>query len=627
MIRRGLSNVKPAAAVPGHVHVNAHVRVLPLVVSYANTRHYHFQSQYQYRGFNAVAPLLSFPTTSISANISSISNNISISTRTFSTNSNTSTSNNMLNMNTSTRPFSTNTSNITSTSNTISNKVDVTNFLLLEVGVGEMSRHQLEQAKSLIYHFAKQQTHKSATVAELLLERVVTEATDGCNIYANDVITTKQYNIVLDSLGKTNNLQKAEALLYRMNKRYTIHHSNSHSHSNAHSHSHTTHSNSIKRQQPDIITYNTLLFAYSQEHKPSEQTVQKAEQIIQDMQNQTIHIQPDTSSYNMLMNVYANQIGKYGYAQKAEDVLLYMSQLRKEGDDMVHPDTKSFNIVLKTWKNSGGGIESAQRAEEILRLMIKLYLEGHTNVKPDGISFSTVIHAYIKPHHHHHHHHQEHNNNNIALLNTNVIKHLNNIIDLLLNESGDIPFTTKGIVTKTFNAIISCIAKSNNNSNSNSNADSNSSSSNSSKGVGEKTHALLQRFITAHEQGHIQDTPDVKTYSNVIGAYAKDNNPKQALQLLQQMIDGHSYAYVKPNAYCFNKCLHLASKSNDVDTAELLYQNMIDLANGKIDEQDHHHRHHHHHHLQIRTQQFFSSFFSSYLHSHPFSLSQQHHSH
>ena len=45
-------------------------------------------------------------------------------------------------------------------------------------------------------------------------------------------------------------------------------------------------------------------------------------------------MQPNTITYNVLMNIYANEIGGYGgYAQKAEDNLLQMTKLRKEGSE------------------------------------------------------------------------------------------------------------------------------------------------------------------------------------------------------------------------------------------------------------------------------------------------------
>ena len=103
------------------------------------------------------------------------------------------------------------------------------------------------------------------------------------------------------------------------------------------------------------------------------------------------------------MNLYANQIGEYGFAQKAEDDLLQMSQLSNNGSLNINPDTLSFNTVLKAWKNSAGGIKNAKRAESILRLMVKLYSEGHENVRPDSISWYTVIYAYGK-------HFKRHNN-------------------------------------------------------------------------------------------------------------------------------------------------------------------------------------------------------------------------
>ena len=113
------------------------------------------------------------------------------------------------------------------------------------------------------------------------------------------------------------------------------------------------------------------------------------------------------------------QVGKCGYAQKAEDILLLMTALQKDGKNSIHPDTLSFNIVLKAWKNSGGGVESAKRAEDILRLMIKLYMDGHYDVKPDKISFQTVVHAYMK-----------HGDN--GTLTEDIANHLEGIIHVLV---------------------------------------------------------------------------------------------------------------------------------------------------------------------------------------------------
>ncbi len=127
----------------------------------------------------------------------------------------------------------------------------------------------------------------------------------------------------------------------------------------------TTSSNSKRRRRlddenngfppkPDIVTYNTLLSAYSNQYN-NEKSVAKAEEIIKLLENEDEELEADTITYNVLIDIYANQIGEYGYAQKAEDVLLNMSKLRKEGSEIVKPNTLSFNTVLKAWRNTGGG--------------------------------------------------------------------------------------------------------------------------------------------------------------------------------------------------------------------------------------------------------------------------------
>ena len=95
-----------------------------------------------------------------------------------------------------------------------------------------------------------------------------------------------------------------------------------------------------------VSKYNSTLHAWSQSDRP--EAVSKAEDIISRLEGEKDStFLPNTRTYNILMNLYANQIGEYGFAQKAEDVLLQMSQLSKNGSLNIDPDTLSFNTVLK----------------------------------------------------------------------------------------------------------------------------------------------------------------------------------------------------------------------------------------------------------------------------------------
>ena len=107
-------------------------------------------------------------------------------------------------------------------------------------------------------------------------------------------------------------------------------------------------------------------------------------------------IRADSYTYNSLINYYANRKGQHLSAQRAEDLLLQMSELSQKYDNNIQMSSTPFNIVLKAWSNSGGGIQGAQRAETILQMMIRLCSKGHENVRPNAVSFSTVINAYSK---------------------------------------------------------------------------------------------------------------------------------------------------------------------------------------------------------------------------------------
>ncbi len=253
-----------------------------------------------------------------------------------------------------------------------------------------------------------------ATVANSLLQRLIHEYDEGCNddvLY--NAVSVKEYNAIISTYGKSINgsfkrylverrakrknktkvdghgqvqvlvgeeetdggeedeqnkaIIEAEALIHQMKERFDNYNNLFSGDSSSDSATGGGYEyDMMMPPKPDIITYNTLLSAYANLLQ-NEAAVKKAEQIMLLLENNSnqdndqtkssssSYPQPDTLTYNMLMNIYANQIGEYGYAQKAEDVLLKMSKLRKEGSNAVVPDTTSFNIVLKAWRNSGGG--------------------------------------------------------------------------------------------------------------------------------------------------------------------------------------------------------------------------------------------------------------------------------
>ena len=200
---------------------------------------------------------------------------------------------------------------------------------------------------------------------------------------------------------------------------------------------------------------------------------------------------------------------------------------------------------------------AAKRAEEILRIMIKLYLEGHSDVKPDGVSVSTVINAFTRP---------------SNLPDDEVMSHLERIVDLLLNETGNFVQSDPATIVRAFNTIIDNIAKS------------------TMEDAGAKANYFIHKFIeqSSKDNAPPELRPNHITYSNVIGAFVKCGDIVNATKLLDRMTD-EDHLGIQPNAYCFNKCLrhHCGVEVNE-EAAENLYRKMFTIAlqNGRISKND-----------------------------------------
>ena len=169
--------------------------------------------------------------------------------------------------------------------------------------------------------------------------------------------------------------------------------------------------------RPDVITYNTVLSAWSRSASVCPTTAvssfgevgddDKSERIVGELaafealklldeiegrylqslernnQNRGSYvIKPDLISYNTTIAAFANaaQHNEDGVpmAQKAEEIL---SRIIKLG---IEPDAYSYNGVILAWARSSGGLPAAEHAESILRSM----------KAPTIVSWSTVMTAY-----------------------------------------------------------------------------------------------------------------------------------------------------------------------------------------------------------------------------------------
>jgi hypothetical protein len=286
-------------------------------------------------------------------------------------------------------------------------------YILKKIPIGHMNDDDLADARAFLSIVSKWHNEKGAMLAEALLERLHKEKFHGRQNNLQVVIDSEMYNICMDAWNKSNAVgekivHRVESIMTRMEERFfNGHHGNDTSSETTTQQKHQ-HFDTVPR--PDRFGYNSLINAYSKWDGDSSEKVEailikinafakaaasSSNAIEREYEER---IRPDTITYNSAMNYYASRMNNRGAAQKAEDLLLHMSELSKQGHvsntNSIQVNTISFNIVLKAWSNSGGGIHGAQRAEAVLRMMMKLHGQGHENIKPDAYSFSTVINSY-----------------------------------------------------------------------------------------------------------------------------------------------------------------------------------------------------------------------------------------
>ena len=408
---------------------------------------------------------------------------------------------------------------------------DETNYLLKDISLGKMEEIDISRCISLLFFWASKQTLTGAQTAEDLLERLVAEKRDGDNSLAH--IDSRMYNAIIGSYGACDSKsgpEKAEEVFNRMMDRYYAENESARS----------------DAPKPDQTTLNTLMNVWAQSNHP--EAVFKNEHILSMMEADE-SLLPDDVSYNNMMNTYANQLGEYGYAKKAEDILLKMSSLQKDGKTGINPDTRSFNIVLKAWKNGGGGIESAHRAHDILRLMMKLFSDGHIDVKPDAISFKTVMYAYLKPH------------GEIRELTPDIIDQLESVADLLIGDP--ILSVDSEMVQDVFSVLFHYISLSN------------------IEGAGERALRIMDRMNAISQRNSQSDNLHMKIISNIMGSCLQSKDTAEKAFEIFKRIENDPSLSLHFDPFLLNKFLSYFVSNGDIEGAEAWFNKMEMLAKSK----------------------------------------------
>jgi hypothetical protein len=409
----------------------------------------------------------------------------------------------------------------------------LTNQILNEFQLGQMSIPILEKSKDLINYWARMKTEDGAWKAEQILERVHAEGQVGSNPFA--FVTTSMYTDVIYAWSHCDSYDgpvMAGGIFQRMEER----------HDKFKDKTVQNEANHLYKAEPTKALHNLVILAWA--YSGREEAISKVEDIISNLESKDT-CGTNTKSYNILINLYANQIGDFEFAQKAENVLLHMTELKKDGNLDVSPDTLSFNTVLKAWKNSGGGIDASKRALDVLRIMVKLSEDGHDEIIPDDISFRTVLYALGNSSKYDGRRESE------AFETADKLQDLVSlIIETFRSREDHILPLIKGVLRILERSELP-------------------DSTN-------RIDSLVKTVQEARDSG-LKVELDSELYSSIIGIYARrGDNISEARHILQRMIDDESLPNPIPS--CFNKILNVECKGNNRAEAEELYQSMRNLA-------------------------------------------------
>ena len=135
--------------------------------------------------------------------------------------------------------------------------------------------------------------------------------------------------------------------------------------------------------QPDIISYNSVLNAFSKAKDPI--SAQLLLERMENMYSEGYHVKPDTYSYNTVISAWAFS-GRDRGAEIAETIFDRMETSE------IRLDTTTFNTLLSAW----GRQKDPERATDILHHMFAVKKSGQFDVRPTSQSFAIVINAWAK---------------------------------------------------------------------------------------------------------------------------------------------------------------------------------------------------------------------------------------
>lgn len=318
-------------------------------------------------------------------------------------------------------------------------------------------------------------------------------------------------------------------------------------------------SNSTNNITPDIISYNSLLYAYSQNSSNDPCAAHACETILRALPPSLT----DTISYNITMRAWNRSKDKY--APNRAEALLYEMQEHTNyvsyGDDdtgpSIRPNHVSFTTVIDAWGKSKD-LDAAERSEELLDLMERLGRQGLEGLKPNIMTYNAVLNAWASSP-------LPHSARRAERILMGMIERCgNDELRDIENSSVVVPGTIS------FSICIKAWAHSD------------------ERGASTHTLALLQTMLDIDGTSFykFRTSPDVGTFNMVLRSLANDSDPSKTVhaeRLLKQM----EHLNLNPDLQTFNQVLRCCCTTRTEDdivkrgAVRLATQVLLELRRGE----------------------------------------------
>jgi len=305
-----------------------------------------------------------------------------------------------------------------------------------EIPIGDLPTHVLKDFPPAMNLYAKERSRFGAENAESLLQRILEESAAG-NVAVEGTISTATFNIAIDAWAKSGVKEAgehAERIFMWMNevwkdgkqskiKQDTISFTsvidawaNSNTKGSAKkacaildlmekmskissSQSSEIDYNVVIVPRPNRVTYNICLSALARSRERN--SAIKAEKLVERMEqqykesNNDLSIKPDVVSYQSLIFAWSNS-REWGAPQRAEEILKYLDDLHKAGDESLRPNAYCFAAAINAWSKSVEK-DKVKRAWNILKYMQELHKSGDIDEGPNVFIYTSVLNTACYP--------------------------------------------------------------------------------------------------------------------------------------------------------------------------------------------------------------------------------------